>query len=271
MNRFLLLGSSSRADEKQEQNSWSSDIRREAEAIPPAIENVIADVQTSLQQVAKREMRECFRAAVTHGDSRMPIQRLMQEVERVTAEVRNRILGAKTRIQALLHEEIRRVVVSSINSPERPHLVEKPRDLAAEVLKQTIAQVDAALPEASAPKASKAPEVSGQIQTNAGGKPELSILPEVQMYSGTVRLSVKAKGRDPRSALHFLAQLRRKPQFRLLRVLGDTSGDMEIVVGLREPLELKENLMGMQEVNTVKDLSGPGSTTGETQLQILLA
>ena len=78
------------------------------------------------------------------------------------------------------------------------------------------------------------------------------------VYKGTVNLQVKP-GSHLRSVVSFTAQLRRTPQFRVLQVARNPrSGDIEISMALREPLDLQEILLHTKGVEGVC-LVGPPS------------
>lgn len=71
-----------------------------------------------------------------------------------------------------------------------------------------------------------------------------------EIYQGTVRLNVKAKGMG--TVVHFTQALDDRPEFRILRLANNDVGGVEIVVGLRQPVPLRQMLL---EMNGVADVS----------------
>ena len=103
--------------------------------------------------------------------------------------------------------------------------------------------------------------------------------PEEATYEGNVRLKVESEG-DLQHLVQFVQELRQKPQFRLLRLVSDSQNSVDILLGLREPLELRSMLAEMEGVSQVdqeedasgaSDLRDEGSGEGrERQLNVRL-
>ncbi len=92
-----------------------------------------------------------------------------------------------------------------------------------------------------------------------------------EIFQGVVRLIVDANGRT-QPMLHFVDELGRKPQFRLLRLVGNyRDKGMDIWLGLREPLNLKELLLETEGVSCVHSDSGQQPEGDEAVLSVLLA
>lgn len=70
------------------------------------------------------------------------------------------------------------------------------------------------------------------------------------VFEGTVRLNVEANG-CIREIVHFVRELRQKPQLRLLRLVGNNRDGVDIWLGLREPLRLKSILPELQGITIV--------------------
>ncbi len=87
------------------------------------------------------------------------------------------------------------------------------------------------------------------------------------LYEGTVKLSVKVS-EGSREVLRFVDELCKKPQVRLLRLVGNQREGLELRVGLREPMYLKSMLQGMTGVYRVSDLPGGGSKAPEPHLEV---
>ncbi len=83
-----------------------------------------------------------------------------------------------------------------------------------------------------------------------------------EIYEGTVRLNIRAKGMG--TVVHFTQELDDRPEFRILRLANNDMGGVEIVVGLRQPVPLRQMLLEMTGVADVsltegRDLSMDGT------------
>lgn len=79
-------------------------------------------------------------------------------------------------------------------------------------------------------------------------------IPESTEFEGTVRLNVEAHG-CIKEIVHFVRELRQKPELRLLRLVGNNKEGVDIWLGLREPLRIKSMLPEIEGVNiTVRPL-----------------
>ena len=98
-----------------------------------------------------------------------------------------------------------------------------------------------------------------------------------ELYGGTVKLRVVAEG-DPQDLPGLVAELRRKPQLRVLEVLSASPRDADILMTLWEPLPLVNMLAeinGVSRVSPVEardDGDGPGEDAkdGEGHSQDIL-
>jgi hypothetical protein len=70
------------------------------------------------------------------------------------------------------------------------------------------------------------------------------------VFEGTVRLNIEAKG-CIKEIVHFVRELRQKPELRLLRLVGNNKDGVDIWLGLREPLRLKSILPKIDGVSIV--------------------
>ena len=88
---------------------------------------------------------------------------------------------------------------------------------------------------------------------------ELTDLPDVELYEGTVRLMVASSG-PVKNLLNFVGELRQNTLLRLLRlVASQRSESMDIWLGLREPLYLITvlgDIPGVSQVAALPDLDG---------------
>ncbi len=90
------------------------------------------------------------------------------------------------------------------------------------------------------------------------------------LYEGTVRISVEADACISR-VVQFVRELRQKPQFRLLRLVGNKKSGVNIWLGLREPLDLKKILPQIEGVTRVRTLSSTGPDGKERLIAVQLA
>ena len=88
-----------------------------------------------------------------------------------------------------------------------------------------------------APQEQPVQELPGSVEivNEEGGDEEL---PESATFEGTVRLNVEAPG-CIKEIVHFVRELRQKPELRLLRLVGNNKEGVDIWLGLREPLRIK--------------------------------
>ena len=109
------------------------------------------------------------------------------------------------------------------------------------------------------------------VPSDAEGLPdEVAHAPEEEVYEGTVRLSVEANG-SVRQLIRFVDQLREKPQFRLLQLVGNHKEGLHIWLGLREALCLKKVLLQMEGVAQVGVPLGRSPKGHERLLKVRLA
>lgn len=112
-----------------------------------------------------------------------------------------------------------------------------------EAVAQAVAVLDAALNEAAG---DKTPPAS----------------PDDEVFEGSVRLNIETTG-CIRDVVHFVEELRQKPQFRLLQLMGNQRDSANIMMGLREPVPLKRVLLQMPGVSQVT--APVGCTTGHRE------
>lgn len=90
------------------------------------------------------------------------------------------------------------------------------------------------------------------------------------LYEGTVRISIEADACISR-VVQFVRELRQKPQFRLLRLVGNKKSGVNIWLGLREPLDLKKILPQIEGVTRVRTLSATAPDGKERLIAVQLA
>ena len=98
---------------------------------------------------------------------------------------------------------------------------------------------------------------------------EPAILADDEIYEGTVRLNVEANG-CIREVVHFVRELRQKPQLRLLRLVGNNREGVDILIGLREPLRLRTMLPQIAGVTIVSTSLGSSESGNERLLNVRL-
>ena len=218
----------------------------EVGTLPLDIARSLASVQSALEQV-EQELRSAFQAAATKGDN-TAIQAVLAELEAAAAGPRDSGASFKTRVQALAWQEIRRGLIGTLGLDPKPGQARGPVALATD-------------------KAVSAARRLPEEGLGAGTAQSPSV-PKV--YQETVRLHVKAGGRL-RSAVRFLAEFRQHPELRLLQVARDPRrGDMDVLVGLRGPVDLKVTLAQMLEVQLVESPTDLKAAGGERVLTVQL-
>jgi len=86
-----------------------------------------------------------------------------------------------------------------------------------------------------------------------------------EAFEGTVRLAVKPTG-SIRQMIHFVDELRKSPEFHLLRLVADQNREgMDIWLRLRGPMPLKRTLLAMEGVFKV-EIPVEAETNPEEQL-----
>ena len=90
---------------------------------------------------------------------------------------------------------------------------------------------------------------------------------DTELYEGSVRLKVVAEG-DIQQVVHFVQELRQQTQLRVLRLVGNSQKDLDILLGLREPLHLREvlgEMAGVSQVDQIEDGSEGGGGLEQAQ------
>lgn len=89
------------------------------------------------------------------------------------------------------------------------------------------------------------------------------------VYEGTVRLNVEPDG-GLKQVAQFVDNLRRKPEFRLLQMVGARHAGVLIWLGLREPVDLAETLLEMDGVSRVRCVEKSSQSAPEPLLEVRL-
>ncbi len=91
-----------------------------------------------------------------------------------------------------------------------------------------------------------------------------------EVYEGTVRLRVDATD-SQRQVIPFVTQLRRKSDFRVLKLVGGSKAGVDIWVGLRAPMSVKDVLLGIQGVSEVEPADQLDQDLSEPLIRVRLA
>lgn len=125
-------------------------------------------------------------------------------------------------------------------------------------------------------------DMSATVESSADGDGEATPEPvDEDLYEGTVRVKVKAEG-DIQHVVHFVQELRQKSQLRLLRLVSNSQKNVDILLGLREPVKLKDLLFEIEGVAEVtpadneaeasnQPAGGDGDESSERTVNVLLA
>ena len=95
--------------------------------------------------------------------------------------------------------------------------------------------------------------------------------PDAETYEGNVSLKVQAED-EIHLMVNFVQALRQKSQFRLLRMVSHSQREVDSLLGLREPLPLKEVLAKMQGVSkvSVSTVQGQGQSGRQSVFNVHL-
>ena len=78
------------------------------------------------------------------------------------------------------------------------------------------------------------------------------------VYEGTVKLRVQAERSAVLPMVHFVSELRRRAELRVLNVVRNEDGGADILVGLRLPLPMRRVLQQIDSVSDVRPLAREG-------------
>ena len=241
----------------------SARITHQLESATDDVHTAISNVRTRLLGLVQQEVKSLFQEAlggagtaiadrVIGEDSPEPVQPVEEETGDVTSDPEP--LEPQTQSTAELDAPPAVDGVASPSTVEREAL-EPEADPAAEPVVEATAFLD--LLSLNGFHAGLAP---GQTQQ----------LPGEVVYEGTVRLTVAAPGRI-RQVIRFVDQLCCNPHLRLLKLVGNhrTEG-VDIWVGLREPLQLRPLLLGMESADGVETPFGYGPNGSERLVEVRL-
>ncbi|MBI4310809.1 MAG: hypothetical protein HY681_03415 [Chloroflexi bacterium] len=213
-------------------------------------------------------------------------ERIFQELNALTSEIYGTIYQAKARLLRMLQEEVQAMFAEILTKEDAwriPTLEEsgvKTPSLGKSLLESQVSQalasaVLAAREEAPSPPAPPASSAAPVTETPAQPllEPEPLLEEEVEepmdpdrVYEGTVRLKVFAKGRV-RQSLQFIHDVGQLPQLSVLRLMGDQRAELDVWVGLRQPMTLGQTI---QQVPNVAKVHPAVTPKGEPQLSVWL-
>ncbi|MBI4201854.1 MAG: hypothetical protein HY532_01895 [Chloroflexi bacterium] len=209
-------------------------------------------------------------------------QRLYQGLNTATSDIFSALYAAKARLLVLLQEEIQSMFVEILTTKEAwgiPLLEEQGIQMPAAFKQAAVVHpapvIDPPDLNGQAPYHDAAPPSVQPVETEEG-QPEVFTIdnaPQARqetpapdhVYEGTVQLRVSASGRV-RQSMQFAHDLGQMPHLNVLRLMGDLHNELDLWVGLREPLPLGLVLAEMQNVTSVEVL---GVKEGETPLLLV--
>ena len=97
--------------------------------------------------------------------------------------------------------------------------------------------------------------------------PDASPMPDTEMFEGVVHLNVSGDAGMP-PVIRFVRELRKASELRVLRLAGDASDLVAIVLRLREPLPLLDLLSG---IPVVSEVTAPSTSRPEDGSEPLLS
>ena len=241
----------------------SARISHQLESATDDVHTAISNVRTRLLGLVQQEVKSLFQEAlggagtaiadrVIGEDSPEPVQ----PVEEETGDVQSDQEPLESQAQNTVEIDAPPTLdgVASSSSVER-EVSEPEAGLAPEPVVEAPAFLD--LLSLNGFHAGLAPEQTQQW-------------PDEVVYEGTVRLTVAAPGRI-RQVIRFVDQLCCNPHLKLLKLVGNhrTEG-VDIWVGLREPLQLRPLLLGMESVDGVDTPLGYGPNGSERLVEVRL-
>jgi hypothetical protein len=132
-----------------------------------------------------------------------------------------------------------------------------------EPVEQTLLRLVETLDEAPVEPAFAEEEESSPLQQAPAAR--LDGVADDEVYEGTVRLTVEPSG-GMKQVLQFVDELRRKPELRLLQLVGTRKDGVDIWLGLREPLHLKRTLSQIDGVSRVSAVPDPDGAASEERV-----
>ena len=111
---------------------------------------------------------------------------------------------------------------------------------------------------------------AGQLLNEVGESEESIDASDEEIYEGTVKLKVESDG-DIQLVVNFVQELRQQTQLRVLRLVSHSQTDMEISLGVREPMRLRQLLGEIQGVSEVSPAEGQEIQVDERLLNVRLA
>ncbi len=235
------------------------------------------------------------------------------EIGDLTSEFRRTVDRVGERINTLVQSEVQRalaeVLLGGAPMPRGRHAVPADGPLAAATMPQelspngysdggagvpkltVVGSVPATLPEQAVspePGVSLSPveledpsdAPNGTLgEVNAQGVDiDSTMYADSPMYEGVVRLQVRSSGCTCQST-QFVRAVSRMPELRVMRLVGTAGTGLELLVGLRQPLQLERVLMEMDRVASVRRTrasngapngDGGGGGAGEQELAVWL-
>lgn len=224
-----------------------------------AIETVqksIESAKTKAQELIQLELRRHVLEARDIGQTTSPAKEFLWEVDALTAKVQRDVRTAKAGVQSLLHHELCECFKDALGNAQEPR-----SDSALATPALSSSSRSNGLQDTEAPMQPRMDESKAAESTRPAGE---------DISEGTVCLRVEGGGHLQRT-VNFLSQLRMKTQLHVLSVKGNPSNNLDLVVGLREPVNIKDVLLQMADVEEVILAEGDRVEGGSNQFQVRLA
>lgn len=223
-----------------------------------SVQKSIQSAKTKVQDLIHQELRRHILEAQDSGQTTSSAKEFLWEVDALTAKVQRDIRTAKAGVQRLLHRELCECFKNALGNALEPLSVS---DSALGIPGLSSSSQASGLGDAETPMLPRMDEWKAADSTRPAGG---------DVSEGTVCLRVEGGGHLQRT-VNFLSQLRMKTQFHLLSVKGNPSNDLDVVVGLREPVNIKDVLLQMGDVDEVVPSEGDRVAEGYNQFQVRLA
>lgn len=228
------------------------------EASIESVQKSIQSAKIKVQDLIHQELRRHILEPQDIGQTTSSAKEFLGEVDTLTAKVQRDIRTAKAGVQRLLHRELCERFKNALGNAQETLGIS---DSTLGIPSLDISAQASGLRDAETPMLQPMDEWRAAGSTRPAGE---------DISEGTVCLRVEGGGHLQRT-VNFLSQLRMNNQFHVLSVKGNPSSDLDVVVGLREPVNIKVVLLQMGDVEEVVPADGDREAQGSSQFQVRLA
>ncbi|MBI2867038.1 MAG: hypothetical protein HYX97_01730 [Chloroflexi bacterium] len=226
----------------------------------PTIRRLVAQQHSKLLEELEAKVKDGVRGVL--------VDRVVREFGAVTAlDLEDIAAKVLEKASALLSEETANLIQRALADGAAPQILHHDHSDPAPSPSTPPQREPPALEQPRVPVQTPSIEQQVEQQSKAVERPQPS---GDEMVEGTVRLTVGADG-SVRQVMRFVDELRRRPQFRLLRLGGNHKDSVDIWLGLREPIPLRNALLQMQGVAKVSAIARPGDDQAEPLIAVHLA